>query len=920
MRLYSHHIFLVLALLLFMRFSALALSENATDTNTNATETQEDTLLTTRSDSATLSADEKPKKQKTSLTAPVYYSAKDSIVMYRAGNAYMYGNSDVKYDQMKLNADYIHLNTDSSIVDAQGTFDEKDSVMVGEPVFTDNGQDYHAKTIQYNFNTKKGFVRQALLQQGDGYVVGKETKKVDDDIFYMRNGHYTTCDHHDHPHFYLNLTKAKVKQKKWVVTGPAYLVIADVPLPLAIPFGYFPFSHSYSSGVIMPTYGDELNRGFYLRDGGYYFAINDYMDLTVLGDIYTNGTWALGGGMRYIKRYKFNGNFNINYRVDKYGLRELKNEYYEYKNFNILWTHSQNTKSMPNSTFSASVNFSSSGYDRANVSNYYNAAVLTQNTKSSSVSFSHTFPNTPFALSASLLASQRTSDSTVALTLPDFTFTMNRVYPLKRKTHVGKDRWWEKLYVSYNGNFKNEIETKENKVFHSSLSTDWKNGVNHTLPVGLSFNVLKYVTITPAATYHSRWYMQKINQSWDYANNVVAYDTLSQFNRVWDFNTSVSASTKLYGFYKPVKWLGGNRIERIRHVFTPTISLSYHPDFSTDWWGYYETYTRPVSATDPTLYEVKYSPFSNNQYGVPAIGKSGAINFAINNNLEMKWRTVNDTTGEDQFKKISLIDALAANTSYNLAADSLRWSNINANLRLKLTKSMTLNVNGTFDQYYLELNEYNNVTHVNKMRWEESDLPRLINTTTSFSYSLSNKTFKKDKKSESDNEEIKGLTSANVDEEMKKANLESKRKADEGKKTEKDDLGYSKFTLPWTLSFDYSMRYGNTAEIDTLGPAIPGTRCEYVRELTHNLGIRMTISPTANWNLSAGVSYDCTEEKIAYSTLSVSRNLHCWNMSANIVPFGPYKSYNFLVQVSSDMLADLKYEQSSDYSYYQDWY
>ena len=925
MRLCSRHIFFAVIATLLFHVSTFALSENR-DTESTGNEGMEIMPDVTSEDSVAHdtipSEGVVPKtKKKTALTAPVYYSAQDSIVMYRAGNAYMYGNSDVKYDQMKLNAAFIHLNTDSSIVDASGIFDEKDSVMAGEPVFTDNGQDYHAKTIQYNFNTKKGFVRQALLQQGDGYVVGKETKKVDDDIFFMKNGHYTTCDHHDSPHYYLNLTKAKVKQKKWVVTGPAYLVIADIPLPLAIPFGYFPFTHSYSSGVIMPTYGDELTRGFYLRDGGYYFAINDYMDLTLLGDIYTNGTWALGGGMRYVKRYKFNGNFNVNYRVDKYGLRELENEYYEQKNFNIIWTHSQNPKSMPNSTFSASVNFSSSGYDRANVSNYYNASVLSQDTKSSSVSFSHNFPNSPFSLSTSLLASQRTSDSTVALTLPDLTFTMNRVYPLKRKTRVGKDRWWEKLYVSYNGNFKNEIETKENKVLHSSLSREWKNGMNHTVPVGMSFNVLKYLSITPAATYHSCWYMQKVNQSWDYATNTVAYDTVSQFNRVWDFNTSVSASTKLYGFFKPVKWLGGNKIDRIRHVFTPTVSLSYHPDFSTDWWGYYETYSRPVSATDPTLYDVTYSPFSNNQFGVPASGKSGSVNFSINNNVEMKWRTTNDTTGEDQFKKISLIDALAASTSYNLAADSLRWSNINANLRLKLTKSMTFNLNGTFDQYYLELNEYNNVTHVDKMRWEEGELPRLINTSTSLSYSISNKTFNRAKREESGKEEdIKGLTTANVDEEMNKANAEAKRKADTKKGNEKDDLGYAKFTLPWTLSFDYSMRYGNTTEIDTLGPVMPGTRCEYVRELTHNLGIRATISPTSNWNLSAGISYDCKEEKIAYSTISVSRNLHCWNMSANIVPFGPYKSYNFLVQVSSDMLADLKYEQSSDYSYYQEWY
>lgn len=850
-----------------------------------------------------ISQDSTQRHKKTKLTTPVKYNAKDSIVLHKSGNAFMYGESDVTYDNLQLTASYIHLNADSSIVDATGVYDE-DSVLVGTPVFKQGDEEYEAKTIQYNFNTKKGFVRQALIKQGDGYIVGEKTKKVSDDMYNMKNGKYTTCDNHEHPHFYLNLTKAKVKQNHWVVTGPAYMVLMDVPLPLVIPFGYFPFTKSYSSGIIMPSFGDEMNRGFYLKDGGYYIAINDYMDLAITGDIYTKGSWALGASSKYIKRYKFNGQISVSYREDKYGERKVPG-YQKNKNFALTWTHTQNPKSIPNSTFSASVNFTSSGYDRSNVDSYYNPALLTQNTKSSSISYSHTFPNTPFSLSVSLLASQRTSDSTVSLTLPDFTFTMNRLYPFKKKTRIGKEKWYEKLYISYNGNFSNSIETKENKVFKSSLITDWKNGMNHTIPIGASFNIFKYISITPTANYHARWYMQKVNQSWNYTKNEVERDTISKFSRVFDFNAGISASTKLYGFYKPLKIFGGKKIEMIRHVFTPTVSFTYHPDFSTSFWGYYSSYERMT--TDSVLSKVKYSPYESGQYGVPGIGEAGSININLNNNLEMKIKQKNDSTGEYQSKKISLIDALALSTSYNIAADSLNWSNINANLRLKLTKQFTLNLNGVFDPYRLGFNEYGSLVHINELRWNHGHFPRLINASTSFSYSFSNQTFSKKKK---DNK-IKGLTEADVDKENEDANQKSKQ--EHGNKSETDKDGYQKFNMPWSLSFDYSMRYGNTSKIDS-------ARKEYKRELTHNLGVRGTLSLTSNWNISLGLSYDFNEGKITYSTMSVSRNLHCWNMTANIVPFGPYKSYNFVVQVSSELLQDLKYEQRSDYSYSNNWY
>lgn len=849
-----------------------------------------------------------PKNKKTKITSPVSYSAEDSIVLYKEGMAYMYGKGQVIYDRMQLNADLIKLNTDSSVVDAMGRLD-KDSSLTGTPVFKEGSEEYEARDLRYNFNTKKGIIKRGIVQQGEAYIIGDNIKKLDDEYLCLSNGRYTTCDDHDHPHFYLDLTKAKVKQKKWVVTGPAYLVVLDVPLPLAIPFGYFPFTKSYSSGIIVPSYGLEQNRGYYLTNGGYYFALSDYFDLAVTGDIYTKGTWALQGNTKYVNRYKYSGNINVSYRNDKYGESELPS-YYQTKNFSFTWTHTQDAKANPNSTFSASVNLSSSGYDRSDVNNYYNSSVLSQNTKSSSVSFSHSFPNTPFSFTSSLLVNQRTADSTIDATLPDLTFTMSRVYPFKRKEMVGKARWYEKIYMSYTGRFSNSISTKEDKIMQSDLVKDWTNGVYHNIPVGASFNIFRYISLTPSATYTSRWYARDIRQSWDYNNSSVVQDTSYHFTRIANFNVGVSASTKLYGFYTPIRGIFGNKIDRIRHVFTPTVSFSYAPDFSTSYWGIYKTYQRPISTTDATLTTVKYSPYSSGLYGVPAVGKTGSIGFSFNNNVEMKVRQFNDTTGEEQFKKVSLIDALSLSGSYNMAADSLKWSNFSSNLRLKLFKDFTLNVNGIFDPYYYGFSETGAIVHVDKLRWDNGEFPRLISASTSFSYTLNNQTFAKKK------EDTKNLSAAqenpnggSLPDKQDKQNSDKNKK----KTSNADKDGYAKVHIPWSLSLDYSLTYANTSDFDT-------TAMEFERELTHNIGARASLSPTANWNLGMSISYDCNAGKITYSSLSVTRNLHCWNMSASVVPFGVYKSYTFTIQVAASMLSDMKYEKRSDYSNTIEWY
>lgn len=832
-----------------------------------------------------------PPKKKTKIDAPITYSAKDSIVLSGSGNAYLYGQSKILYEEIELTANTIHLNTDSSLVNAIGMLTE-DGELEGSPVFKDGGEEYQAKSLRYNFDTKKGYVVHGVVQQDDAYIISEESKKLDNDIMCMANGKYTTCSCHEHPHFYLNLTKAKVKQKKWVTTGPAYFVLLDVPLPLVIPFGYFPFTKSYSSGVIIPSYGDDLTRGFFLSNGGYYWAINDYVDLALTGDIYTKGSWAVRGQSSYIKRYKFRGNVNFDYRVDKTGEKELP-DYMKVKSFSLNWTHTQDPKSNPNRTFSASVNFSSSAYDRSNIDNYYNQAALSQNIKSSSISFGYSFPETPFSISSSLLANQRTADSTISLTLPDLTITMSRIYPFKRKNAIGNERWYEKIYMSYSGRISNSIETKENLLLDASFMKDWKKGISHSIPVGMSFNVLRYLSITPSINYNERWYFESIGQYKEYATDTeIQRDTTYGFYRAGDFNMGVSASTKIYGFFTPLRSIFGDKIDRIRHVITPTIGFSYRPDFSDPFWGSWKSYERPTSATDPTLQEIRYSPYAGSIFGTSSAGKSNSLNFSLNNNLEMKLKQENDSTGEAEYKTVSLIDAFSINNSYNFAADSMRWGNFNANLRLKIVKNFNLNLSGVFDTYLYALNENDNPIRINKPRWEEGKFPRLISTSSAFSYTLNNQTFKKKAKEEKENEGT---------EEEEKAK----------KKTVGDD-GYTTVNVPWSLSFDYSVRFGNTSEFNK-------EKLEYDRELTHNIGIRGNFSLTSNWHFNFSATYDFNAEEITYSSLGIRRNLHCWSMSANIVPFGVYKTYNFMISVNSSMLSDLKYEKRSDY-YQVNWY
>ena len=876
-----------------------------------------DSLITAAGDSIAPPDSAATKKQ--GLDAPVAYQASDSIVMTAGNWAFLYGDGDVKYQQIQLTAENIEMNMDSSLVYAKFGLDSIGDEF-GYPLFKDGDQEYESKTMRYNFGTKKGYITDVITQQGEGYVTAGRTKKMEDDVMNMVGGKYTTCDEHEHPHFYIQMTKAKVRPKKNIVTGPVYLVLEDVPLyPLGLPFCFFPFSSTYSSGIIFPTFGDESARGFFLRDGGYYFALSDYIDLALTGEIYTKGSWGLAARSSYRKRYKYSGNFNASYLVTKLGDKGLP-DYSLSKDMKLQWTHTQDPKANPYLSFSASVNFSTSSYDRNNTQSIYNSDV-TQNTKGSSVNITKRFPNNPFTLSATMNINQRSKDSTISVTLPDLTITMSRIFPFKRKHGVGKDRWYEKISMSYSGTLTNSINTKENLLFKSNLIHDWKNAMQHTIPVSATFSLFKYLNISPSFNYKERWYTSKITQAYDEVTQRVApRDTTYGFYRIYDFNASISASTTLYGFFKPLPFLG-NKVEMIRHRFEPSVSLSAQPDFGSSRFGYYDEFV--YTGNDGRDVHYVYSPFQHNSYGVPGRGKSGSVNFSIDNNIEMKVRSDKDSTG---FKKISLIDKLSLGMSYNMAADSFQWSDLNVGLRLKLSKNYTLNLNGVFDTYTYDVAENGSVVRKNVPRWKAGKgIGRLRSTGTSFSYTFNNDTFKKwfggggkesgDADTDTGNNDMddmqadKPLEGAGPEEE-KSGRLLGKKK-DTG---EYDSDGYLLATIPWSLSFNYSMHLAY--DYSRFDPV----KKEYKYAITNSLSFNGNIQPTKNWRINFNATYDFDVKKISYMTCNITRDLHCWQMTASFVPVGPYKSYSFSVSVSSSLLKDLKYDKRSNYRDGQKWY
>lgn len=859
------------------------------------------------------------KKKSGSIEAPINYQGEDSLVYHAdSKTAYLYGSSNVKYQNYDLTSDQINMNMDDAIIHAHGTTDSTaEGGVKNKPVFKMGSDEYKTDTIAFNYKSKRAYIDNVYTEQQEGFLTGEHSKRDSSGVVYLEHGRYTTCDE-PHPDFYISLSRARVRPGKDVVFGPAYLVVADVPLPIAVPYGFFPFTKSYSSGFIMPTYGDETSRGFYLRDGGYYFAMSDKWDLKLLGEIYTKGSWGISAASNYRKRYRYSGSFFFSYQDTKTGDKGMP-DFAEQESFKVQWSHRQDSKANPYSSLSASVNFATSSYERNNLTSLYNPQALTQSTRTSSVSWSTTFSSIGLSLSSTANLSQNMRDSTIAMTLPDLNISLARFYPFRRKHMVGKERWYEKIAMSYTGQISNSINTHEDKLLHSNLIRDWRNGWQHNIPVSASFTLFKYINVNPSFNFTDRMYTSKVNRSWDEHTQKEVADTTYGFHNIYNWNFSVGASTKLYGFWTPSRKIFGDKIQTIRHVVTPQVSFSFAPDFGASRYGYYETYQKTDANGNVSL--VEYSPFQNSLYGVPGRGKTGSVSFSLGNNLEMKVKSDNDSTG---YKKISLIDELGLNMSYNMAAKTRPWSDLSMNIRLKWWKNYTFNMNAVFASYAYDLDENGRPYVGTHTYWGMGKFGRFQGMSQNISYTLTPEKIKKffsgesDDKAENknnkddDDEGIDTDRESNVDDEMVNAQHGAKKNS----KAKTDDDGYMAFSMPWSLTFGYGITMRENTDINKFNYKT----MRYPYKFTQTLNVSGNLRISDGWNISFSSGYDFDFHKVSMTTASLQRDLHCFNMSCQVV-LAPYTSYNFTFRCNAATLTDaLKYDKRSGYGNAVQWY
>ena len=885
-KLHLTHIFLLISCLLSAqeKYKDIAVISQPADTLTEqvapadtvaAPPLQVDTLLQKKD---TLASDT---TKAPFIEAPIDYNAKDSIVFSLDGQkVFLYKDAKVTYQNIVLTADYIELDINKKEVYAEGVPDSA-GVLKGTPVFQDGSGEYESKTLRYNFHSQKGIITDVKTKQGEGYVESQRTKKISQNVFILKDGLYTTCDANP-PHFYLHLTKAIVIKDDKIITGPAYMVLEGFPIYFPIlPFGFFPTNtKKYSSGILVPTYGEEANRGFFLRDGGYYWAATDYFDLSLKGDVYSKGSWAAKMHTNYRLRYRFSGSFNFNYSVNVSGTKGLNN-YSRSPQFSLNWTHSQDSKANPTRNFNASVNLSTSGFDKQNTTDYnVNPDHYLQTQKSSSISYSKRWENTPFNMSVNLRHSQNSRDSTLSLSFPELTFAMAKIYPFKRKVSIGKTKWYEKFGINYSFNFRNAISNiKENQLFKTSLADDWQNGFQHNFAISLpTFNLFKYLNFSPNVSYGEKRYFKKYDYSFDPdANKIVTSDTTHGFFRIYNYSYSLSASTNIYGTYLPSN--PNSRIKGIRHKMTANISLSYRPDFGKAKFGYWQ----PVQA-DTTGHILYRDHFAGGTFGAsPGIGASGSIDFSLANSVEMKildTKSTKDSTGsQTKTKKVPLLQDLSLNGSYNLIADSLNLSVIAIRARTTI-KGIPINFSCNVDPYMMD-SVGNYVTRVNKFAWNYNHglakLGRLTSANLSFGMSFSAKDFQKKSKGSG---QSKGTEEAAG-----------------GTKTPVESTGYVPFNVPWNINFNYNFNYSHS------NPFVK-------KKFTQTLGLSGSMSLTSKWDLSMNTNYDIMARQFAFTTFSVHRNLHCWSMDFSFVPFGYLQSYTFTLRASSSLLRDLKIDKT----------
>lgn len=820
------------------------------------------------------------------LDARVDYSARDSIVFdIRKQKVYLYGEAELNYQNINLTAAFVTINFNTKELFATGVPDSA-GVMIGNPVFEEGMQNFESKELRYNFETKRGRTVQVLTEEADGFMHGDVVKIMESRVIHVRSGKYTTCDNPE-PHFHISFNRAKIIPNDKIISSAPRLTIAGVKTPLLLPFGFFPNTTGQASGILIPSYGETNNRGFYLENGGFYWGINDFVDLSMRGDIYSRGSWAARMGSNYRVRYKYSGSFNLNYAINILGERNLPG-YSRNRDFRIMWNHSQDPKARPNSVFRANVNAGSSQYNQFNPTTTQD---YLSNTFSSSISYSANWAGR-YSFSANARHDQNTNTKAVNLSLPQLTFSVARFYPLRRRNPEGRLRWYEEITMNYNANASNQIRTTEEEMFTPAMFSNMRNGVQHTIPISHSFRVLRHFNLSNSINYNERWYFEKHERRWEPDDpdmndwepgatipGEVVTDTVRGFWGVRDFSYSTSLNTRVYGMMA----FRRGPVTALRHVVSPNIGFSLRPDFSDPFWGYFGSYDNP-NQPEP----VQYSFFQNQLYGTPAAGRSGALNFSVSNNLEMKVRSRKDTVSGE--RKIALIDNLSLSTSYDLARDSLRLSDIRISGRTRLFGQFDVSYGSTWSPYAAD----SLGRPINTYLWEsENRLLRLRNSSWSlnFNYNLSSKTRGSGAPPQG------GAGNRGNQHGMNQFEDDTSDITDTDPETPATPAGVIDYSIPWSLRFSYSFSY-NT---NVMGPD-QRRDSRYLQ----NLNFSGDINLTPNWRIGFSSGYNFEQNQITYTSFDIYRDLHCWELLINWIPFGFRQSYNLTLRVKSNVLQDLK--------------
>lgn len=790
------------------------------------------------------------------LDTRVSYNAKDSIRFDIINKkVYLYGDAEVTYEDSKLTAAYIELNLGEDIVVAEGVRDSTGRIK-GSPVFIEDGKTYPATSIRYNFKTKKGYIREVSTQEGEGRILGETIKKDSNNHVYIRNGQYTTCNL-PHPHYSIKAGKLKVIPEDKIVTGPAYLSIADIPTPLGIPFGFFPNKKGQSSGILVPSYGESPALGFFLKDGGYYFGINDSLDFALRGDIYSRGSWAAKASSNYKIKYKYAGNLILSYArilLDNPEFRSARNDFF------VRWSHNQDPKFHPSTRFSANVNAGSSTFNtfNANRPNDYLSNIFQSN-----IAWSRSF-GTRYNLSTNLRHSQNTITKQIDLTVPEVAFTMTRRYLFKELKKTVRKKWYDKIGVSYFMNLRNDLSTYDSLFFREESLKHLRNGMRHSIPIAATYKAGPF-NFNTNANLNSNFYLKTIRKNYNAETGIVETDTVNGFRASTDFNFSSGVSTQVFTTYTYRKGF----IKAIRHVMTPNVSLNYRPDFGAPGWGYYKN----VQTTSTGNFQ-QYSIFQDAIYGSPASGKSALVSLGVNNNIEMKRRVRTDTG--DTERKVPLLEAFSIFTSYNLAAENFNWSVITMNGRTTLFKVLNLNFSASMDPYRID----EDGRRIERFEWTEN---RRIGRLTYASLSTGTTLLGGQKKKTAPARTNFG-TQAEID------FINSHPDA------------FVDFNVPWSLGVYYDIRYSK-----------PST----TEDITQNMRFNGDVSLTRKWKIGFSSGYDFEQNDFSYTSVNIYRDLHCWEMSFNWIPFGIRQSYTIDIKVKSAILQDLKLSRKRDWYDYQ---